>query len=134
MSTKSRRRMGSTPSYSEASSLKAGTLDQLSWQKFFVVFLKPSRQMLGYYLKSCCDCFLPQPFTVSSLLVNHGLGWCCVIWATDCKNVLEKEISILYFMLYSRGAQIFQISRSHLSILGNKQVCEASSILGTHKC
>jgi hypothetical protein len=101
--------MGCTPSCSEASSFKAGTLDQLSWLRVFVVFLKPSRQMLDHYLKSCSDCFLPQPFTFSSLLVHHGPSWYCIIWATDCNNVLEKEISILYFILYSRGAQIFQL-------------------------
>jgi hypothetical protein len=129
MSTKCHRQMGSTPSCSEASSFKAGTIDQLVCLRFFVVF-KPSRQMVGSYLTSGGDCFLPQPFSVSSLLVNHCPGWCYVVWATDSKSVLEKEISILCIILHSGGAQIFQKSRSHLTILSNKQVCEASSILG----
>jgi hypothetical protein len=122
--------MGSTPLCSEASTFKAGTIDQLFYLRFFVVFLKPSRQMLGSYLKSSGDCFLPQPFLVNSLLVNHCPGWCCIVWSTDSKSVLEKEISILYFILYSRCAQIFQKSRSHRNLPSNKQVCEASSILG----
>ena len=44
------------------------------WTKIYMVFLSPSRQMLGQYLKSHCNCFLPHPFKV--IIHNHAVVWC----------------------------------------------------------
>jgi len=50
------------------------------WTKIFMVFLSLSRQMLGQYLKSHCNGFLPHPFKV--ITHNHAVVWCYVDWLT----------------------------------------------------
>jgi hypothetical protein len=42
--------------------------DHLTWLRFLKLSLSTSREMLGYYLKVCHNCFLPHTF---QLFINH---------------------------------------------------------------
>jgi hypothetical protein len=68
-------------SYSGGRGFKSRPGDQLFWLRFLVVFLSPSRQMPGYYLKLGHDRFLPHPFQF--IVHYHPLIRRCVVWDTE---------------------------------------------------
>jgi hypothetical protein len=63
--------------------------DGLSSLRFFVVFLSPSRQILGWYLSLGHSCFLSYPFE----FIIHLLPF--------------------HLLLYSRGGQLDQLWKPH---------------------
>jgi hypothetical protein len=62
------RQINTPASYSEGPRLKSRRSGRLSWLKFFVVFISPSKEIPLQYLKLGHDRFLPY-----SLFINHAI-------------------------------------------------------------
>jgi hypothetical protein len=84
--TERRGRIISTPAaYSGGPRFKSRPGNRLSWLRFFVVFLSPSRQMPGQYLKLGHDLSLPHPFQL--IIHYHPLIQRYIVW--DTKSIVE---------------------------------------------
>jgi hypothetical protein len=73
--------VSSLASYSGGPGFKSRPGGRLPWLRVFMVFLSPSRQMLGQYLKLGHDRFLPHPFQ----FIVHYLPLIrrCIVWDTE---------------------------------------------------
>jgi hypothetical protein len=76
--------------YSGGPEFKSQPGDWLSWLRSFAVFLSPSRQMLGYYLKLYHDCFLPNPFQ----FIIHLSSFHSTLHSLRYWNSVENKLQI----------------------------------------
>jgi hypothetical protein len=66
---------------------------------YVMVFLSPSRQMRGWYLKLGHGSFLPHPFSLSSL-TYHPFFRRCIVWATEESSLNKVRIKVYCSVSY----------------------------------
>jgi hypothetical protein len=68
--------------------------DRISWLRFIVVFLSPSRRMPGQYVKLVQDCFLQKPLHLI-MHVSPLHSKLCIL--SYCKTVVKQTTNILIY-------------------------------------
>lgn len=77
---------------------------QLSWPRFFMVFLGCSRQMPGWYLQLVRDLFLPQPF--QSIVRYQPVIWCCAAWIAE--NIVKVQTNRIIWNLVLKDEHVWK--------------------------
>jgi hypothetical protein len=83
--------VNTSASYSGGSSLKNRPVDLLSWLKFFVVFLSPSRQMPEGHLKIRLRPLPSKSFSIPHSLISFSFD--SIIWAIEKASLNKLQIN-----------------------------------------